>query len=85
MVDGTPLLDIKPYVPAFDHRDDVKVGWSTNRLGGLGQARADGRFRQRRGRAILEKREQREPLPVPPVVAVAAFSTRDHLKMLGAN
>jgi len=27
MLDGTPLLDIKPYVPAFDGRDDVRVGW----------------------------------------------------------
>lgn len=27
MLDGTPLLDIKPYVPTFDHREDAKVGW----------------------------------------------------------
>jgi tRNA-Thr(GGU) m(6)t(6)A37 methyltransferase TsaA len=45
MVDGTPLLDIKPYVPAFDERDDVRVGWFTERLGGLSGARADDRFR----------------------------------------
>ncbi len=45
MVDGTPLLDIKPYVPAFDQRDDVRVGWFTDRLGGLADARADDRFR----------------------------------------
>ena len=45
MVDGTPLLDIKPYVPAFDERDDVLVGWFTDRLGGLPGARADDRFR----------------------------------------
>jgi tRNA (Thr-GGU) A37 N-methylase len=25
--DGTPLLDIKPYVPKFDERRDVKIGW----------------------------------------------------------
>ena len=25
--DGTPLLDIKPYVPKFDHRKNVKIGW----------------------------------------------------------
>jgi tRNA (Thr-GGU) A37 N-methylase len=35
VVDGTPLLDIKPYVPAFDDRDDVRVGWFATRLGGL--------------------------------------------------
>jgi tRNA-Thr(GGU) m(6)t(6)A37 methyltransferase TsaA len=27
MLDGTPLLDIKPYVPKFDQRGNVKVGW----------------------------------------------------------
>ena len=27
IVDGTPLLDIKPYVPDFDNRDDVSKGW----------------------------------------------------------
>jgi tRNA (adenine37-N6)-methyltransferase len=45
MVDGTPLLDIKPYVPAFDERRDVRVGWFAERLGGLPEARADDRFR----------------------------------------
>jgi len=28
IVDGTPLLDIKPYVPEFDIRNDVsRIGW----------------------------------------------------------
>ena len=45
MVDGTPLLDLKPYVPAFDQRDDVRVGWFTDKLEGLADARADDRFR----------------------------------------
>lgn len=27
ILDGTPLLDIKPYVYQFDHRDEVKSGW----------------------------------------------------------
>jgi tRNA-Thr(GGU) m(6)t(6)A37 methyltransferase TsaA len=27
VLDGTPLLDIKPYVPAFDHRPDARSGW----------------------------------------------------------
>jgi len=27
MLDGTPLLDIKPYVPKFDRKDNVKIGW----------------------------------------------------------
>ena len=31
MLDGTPLLDIKPYVPEFDVRTDVKTGWYARR------------------------------------------------------
>ena len=27
VLDGTPLLDIKPYVKYFDNRDDVVSGW----------------------------------------------------------
>jgi tRNA-Thr(GGU) m(6)t(6)A37 methyltransferase TsaA len=26
-LDGTPLLDIKPYVPQFDQKENVKIGW----------------------------------------------------------
>ena len=32
VLDGTPLLDIKPYVPAFDAVPKVKVGWLKGRL-----------------------------------------------------
>jgi len=31
-VDGTPLLDIKPYVPALDERSVVKLGWLEGKL-----------------------------------------------------
>jgi tRNA-Thr(GGU) m(6)t(6)A37 methyltransferase TsaA len=31
VLDGTPLLDIKPYVPDFDVRTDVKTGWYARR------------------------------------------------------
>jgi tRNA-Thr(GGU) m(6)t(6)A37 methyltransferase TsaA len=31
MLDGTPLLDIKPYVPDFDVRTDVRTGWYARR------------------------------------------------------
>ena len=31
MLDGTPLLDIKPYVPDFDARTDVRTGWYATR------------------------------------------------------
>ena len=28
IIDGTPLLDIKPYIPNFDNRDDeIRIGW----------------------------------------------------------
>jgi tRNA (adenine37-N6)-methyltransferase len=27
LVDGTPVLDVKPYVPLFDARDGVRTGW----------------------------------------------------------
>ena len=27
MLDGSPLLDIKPYVPQFDQREGVRIGW----------------------------------------------------------
>jgi tRNA-Thr(GGU) m(6)t(6)A37 methyltransferase TsaA len=27
ILDGTPLLDIKPYAPRFDRREDVRIGW----------------------------------------------------------
>jgi tRNA-Thr(GGU) m(6)t(6)A37 methyltransferase TsaA len=30
-LDGTPLLDIKPYVPDFDLRTDVHAGWYETR------------------------------------------------------
>ena len=45
MIDGTPLLDLKPYVPAFDARADVRVGWYAKRLDRLEGATADDRFR----------------------------------------
>lgn len=45
IVDGTPLLDIKPYVPHIDVRDDVKVGWMESALKINKHSRkADGRF-----------------------------------------
>ena len=30
IIDGAPLLDIKPFVPRFDHRDNAKSGWLSN-------------------------------------------------------
>lgn len=44
VLDGTPLLDIKPWVPAFDARDDVRLGWLADKQGHGRTARSDGRF-----------------------------------------
>lgn len=27
LLDGTPILDIKPYIPAYDSRPDARAGW----------------------------------------------------------
>ncbi len=32
-IDGTPLLDIKPYIPSIDERSVVKLGWLEGKLG----------------------------------------------------
>ena len=44
IVDGTPLLDIKPYVPEFDIRDARKKGWLEKNVRKLSTSRDDGRF-----------------------------------------
>ena len=44
IVDGTPLLDIKPYVPHFDSRPQAKIGWLEGNIGRLRAAKDDGRF-----------------------------------------
>lgn len=32
VLDGTPLIDIKPYIPKFDERKDAKVGWIKGKI-----------------------------------------------------
>jgi len=44
VVDGTPLLDIKPYVPEFDWRETERIGWLSGKSSSAGQQKADGRF-----------------------------------------
>jgi tRNA-Thr(GGU) m(6)t(6)A37 methyltransferase TsaA len=44
VVDGTPLLDIKPYVPQFDDRAEATIGWFASQIARLPTVRADGRF-----------------------------------------
>jgi tRNA-Thr(GGU) m(6)t(6)A37 methyltransferase TsaA len=53
VVDGTPLLDLKPFVPAIDNRQTEKIGWFADRLDRLPTVRSDDRFTvgDRSGRA----------------------------------
>jgi len=44
IVDGTPLLDIKPYVPEFDTRKVEKMGWLEKSVHKLSKTKDDGRF-----------------------------------------
>ncbi len=44
VVDGTPLLDIKPYVPEFDARRVERIGWLSRNISRLPLLRDDGRF-----------------------------------------
>jgi len=45
ILDGTPLLDIKPYVPEFDQpADAVRVGWLEKKAQDSHSARSDQRF-----------------------------------------
>jgi tRNA-Thr(GGU) m(6)t(6)A37 methyltransferase TsaA len=45
ILDGTPLLDIKPYVPEFDNRDTKKIGWLQKNIDKLSLSADDGRFK----------------------------------------
>ena len=42
ILDGTPLLDIKPYAPRFDAYPDSRTGWL--KRGATDRKKADGRF-----------------------------------------
>ena len=45
MLDGTPLLDVKPYVPDFDAQKDVRTGWLAQARKTVGNRKSDDRFR----------------------------------------
>ena len=44
VVDGTPLLDIKPYIPAFDSIAAATSGWVQGKEEGVRHMRSDDRF-----------------------------------------
>jgi tRNA (adenine37-N6)-methyltransferase len=47
VLDGTPLLDIKPYVPEYDAYTGLRVGWLTSDSVVKGAMTADERFSRR--------------------------------------
>ena len=44
IINGAPLLDIKPYVPKFDVRPEARTGWLETRSYKTESTRDDGRF-----------------------------------------
>jgi tRNA-Thr(GGU) m(6)t(6)A37 methyltransferase TsaA len=45
MLNETPLLDIKPYVPEFEHIQDVRIGWLERVKGQVRTQKSDARFK----------------------------------------
>ena len=44
VLDGTPLLDIKPYVPEFDYPPQRRIGWLEQAQGKARRMKSDDRF-----------------------------------------
>lgn len=44
VLDGTPLLDIKPYVPAFNGVEEAEIGWLEGSIQNEARRTADDRF-----------------------------------------
>jgi tRNA (adenine37-N6)-methyltransferase len=62
ILDGTPLLDIKPYVPEFDHYEVERTGWLASANGKVADEKSDGRFGNRETSAD-ERRDARANQP----------------------
>ena len=45
ILDGTPLIDIKPYVPEFDSQRDVRTGWLEQARNTVTWKKSDDRFK----------------------------------------
>ncbi len=54
MLDGTPLLDIKPYVPDFESPEDVTTGWLDTKAIEARKHRSDRRFAEEAGQTGVE-------------------------------
>jgi tRNA-Thr(GGU) m(6)t(6)A37 methyltransferase TsaA len=46
ILDGTPVLDIKPYVPQFDATGTERIGWLRGRIHMAKGTKDDGRFQK---------------------------------------
>jgi len=44
IVDGAPLLDVKPYIPEFDIREVERIGWLEKNVHKLSASKDNGRF-----------------------------------------
>jgi tRNA-Thr(GGU) m(6)t(6)A37 methyltransferase TsaA len=44
ILDGTPILDIKPYIPDFDHVTTEQIGWLDQSENDVKKHRSDNRF-----------------------------------------
>ncbi|MBN1266695.1 MAG: tRNA (N6-threonylcarbamoyladenosine(37)-N6)-methyltransferase TrmO [Anaerolineales bacterium] len=49
VLDGTPLLDIKPYFPALNPGGEIRIGWAEKLKSGFRTTRADNRFAESPG------------------------------------
>jgi tRNA-Thr(GGU) m(6)t(6)A37 methyltransferase TsaA len=45
IVDGTPLLDIKPYVPEMDESTECRIGWLSESVKEIKSKKSDKRFK----------------------------------------
>src|SRR5262249_17395758 len=51
LLDGTPVLDLKPYVPTFDCVAAERIGWFEGKVDRVHDVRADDRFADRESSA----------------------------------
>jgi tRNA-Thr(GGU) m(6)t(6)A37 methyltransferase TsaA len=45
ILDGTPVLDIKPFVSKFDFAEEERIGWLENKLNSSKNKKSDNRFK----------------------------------------
>lgn len=45
MLDGSPVIDIKPYVTDFDECTEIRKGWFEGKAGNASKILSDGRFK----------------------------------------